>query len=174
MAWAAGPPLVPEWVVSEDNSYVIDQKTKLIWPRCVEGMLWNGKTCTGQPSLMTHSEALALAAARREVDGVPWRLPRVTELQRLVNKKSSPPGLDPQLFPAAPREWHWTMTSNVNTNAAPVNPYNYGNISQGRTSDSVNHMAFLHGWAVNLTTGQARGDVQKKTALPVRLVRSQP
>jgi hypothetical protein len=31
---------------------------------------------------------------------------------------------------------------------------------------------FLHGWAVNLDTGVARGDVTKATRLPVRLVRA--
>jgi hypothetical protein len=32
-------------------------------------------------------------------------------------------------------------------------------------------MAFLHGWAVNSVTGEARGDVTKQSKLPVRLVR---
>lgn len=172
VASAAGPVDAPEWVLSKDGDYVIDLKTKQAWPRCVEGMIWNGKTCTGEPLLFTHAEAIALAAAKRDADGVPWHLPRVTELQRPVKGRSS--GLDPLLFPAAPLGWHWSSTSNVNGDTRPVNPYNYGNIAQGRTNESVTHMAFLHGWAVNLTTGQARGDVKKKTALPVRLVRPQP
>jgi hypothetical protein len=44
---------------------------------------------------------------------------------------------------------------------------------RGRTNENTNRMAFLHGWAVNLTSGEARGDVTKRTKLPVRLVRPQ-
>lgn len=174
-AWAAAahvaPTTTPDLVLSEDDAYVIDLKTKLAWPRCVEGMAWNGKTCTGEPHLMTHAEAVAWVASRKKTDGVPWRLPRVPELQHLVSKKGALPGLDPQLFPRAPRDWHWTITSNVHGNTAPVNQYNYGNIAQGQTSGNANHMAFLHGWAVDLTTGEARGDLLKRTPFAVRLVR---
>ena len=41
---------------------------------------------------------------------------------------------------------------------------------QGRTSENTTQLAFLHAWAVNLATGEARGDVLKRTELPVRLV----
>ena len=37
---------------------------------------------------------------------------------------------NPILFPAAPGDWHWSSTANVN--APAVNQYNYGNIAQGR------------------------------------------
>lgn len=171
-AWAADPPDAPNWVRTEDGAEVIDQRTRLAWPRCVEGMRWTGSTCAGEPALVSHAEAIALAAARSKADGRPWRLPRVNELRRLVDKTAHPPGLDPKPFPAAPGEWHWAITANVNT--APVNQYDYRNIAQGRTSANANSMAFRHGWAVNLATGEARGDVAKRTRLPVRLVRSPP
>ena len=32
-------------------------------------------------------------------------------------------------------------------------------------------MALLNGWAVNMATGEARGDVARASKLPVRLVR---
>ncbi|WP_428420277.1 DUF1566 domain-containing protein [Methylibium sp.] len=171
-AWAAEPPASPNWLLSEDGAYVIDPRSKLAWPRCVEGMQWNGKTCTGEPVLVNHAEAMALATTRAKADGVRWRLPRVAELQRLVNKAAAPRRLDPVLFPAAPGTWHWAIRANVDT--ATVNQYDYGNIVQGRTNANANRMAFLHGWAVNLETGEARGDVTKRTKLPVRLVRPQP
>lgn len=168
--WATTPPATPKLVLSEDGADVINLKTQQAWPRCVEGMRWTGKTCTGQPLLVDHAGAIALAAARSKAEGVRWRLPRVTDLQRLLNPNANPPGLDPALFPAAPRDWHWAVTAKVN--AAPINQYNYGNIMQGRTSENTTQLAFLHGWAVNLSTGEARGDVLKRTKLPVRLVRA--
>ncbi|MDP3519018.1 MAG: DUF1566 domain-containing protein [Hydrogenophaga sp.] len=160
----------PRFALSEDGDHVIDLKAKLAWPRCVEGMVWDGKTCTGKPQLFDHAQASAHALARWKAEGIRWRLPHTTELKRLVDARLSPPGLDPALFPAAPREWHWSGTANIRA-AGQVNQYSYDNIQQGRTNDNADRMAYLHGWAVNLVSGEARGDVSKRTALPLRLVR---
>lgn len=160
----------PGLAASPDGALVINARARLAWSRCVEGMRWTGKTCAGQPTLVDHAGAVALATARRQADGADWRLPRVPELQRLVGRSTRPAGVDQVLFPAAPRDWHWSGTANVDV--VPVNPYNYGNIAQGRTSDNANQIAALQGWAVDLGSGQARGDVPRATKLPVRLVRS--
>lgn len=154
--------------LSDDGAYVLDVRAQVAWPRCVEGMQWNGKTCIGTPLLLSHDEAMALARDREKARGLNFRVPRVTELQGLVHKTTRPPGLDPTLFPASPRGWHWSATSSVNT--AGVNQYDYGNIMQGRTEQSAIRLKFLDGWAVNMSTGEARADVTKRTKLPVRLV----
>jgi hypothetical protein len=160
----------PRFVLSEDGDYVIDLKAKLAWPRCVEGMAWDGKTCTGKPQLFDHAQASAHALARWKAEGIRWRLPHTTELKRLVDPRLAQTGLDPVLFPAAPLEWHWSGTANIRA-AGQVNQYSYDNIQQGRTNDNADRMAYLHGWAVNLLSGEARGNVSKRTALPLRLVR---
>ena len=172
MAQAAAPTPaeVPRLVPADHGAQILDPHTGLAWSRCVEGMHWNGKTCVGQPVRVGHAQALALAAARKDVDGLAWRLPRVTELERLLHRAGSTPGLDPVLFPAAPAEGHWAMTASVDLSLKPVNPYNYANIQRGRTDENTTQLSFLHGWAVNTTTGEARGDVPKRTELPVRLV----
>lgn len=172
MAQAAAPTAaeVPRLVPADHGAQILDPHTGLAWSRCVEGMHWNGKTCVGQPVRVGHAQALALAAARKDVDGLAWRLPRVTELERLLHRAGSTPGLDPVLFPAAPAEGHWAMTASVDLSLKPVNPYNYANIQRGRTDENTTQLSFLHGWAVNTTTGEARGDVLKRTELPVRLV----
>jgi hypothetical protein len=169
-AWAVDPPQAPHWVLTQDGAYAINLHDKLAWPRCVEGMNWDGKTCIGKPVLLTYAQAMALAATRKKADGVDWRLPSVTELQRLLNKSTNPPGMDSALFPNALRDWHWAGTASVN--AAPVNQYNYGNIVQGRTADNANQLTVLKGWTVNLMTGEAR-DATKRSRLAVRLVASQ-
>jgi len=170
-AGAASPPDAPKLVLSEGGDYVIDLRAKLAWPRCVEGMRWNGKTCTGQALLLDHAQAKALASQRFKAEGVRWRLPRVTELKRLIDRSAKPPGLDPLLFPAAPPDWHWSITANIKTST--VNQYNYGNLSQGRTEGSISQMQVSQGWAVNLGSGEASGEVSKRSKLPVRLVRPQ-
>lgn len=161
-----------DWRVSDDGAYVIDVRAQLAWPRCVEGMQWNGTTCTGKPLLLDRAEATALATARWQAEGVAWRLPRAAELQRLVGKAAhNVPGADARLFPAAPDLWYWSSTANVS--GVRNNQYNYNTIRQSREGDSAGQMALLNGWAVNMSTGEARGDVARASKLPVRLVRPQ-
>jgi hypothetical protein len=154
------------------DGVVMDAEARLAWARCVVGMEWNGRTCTGKPDRLDHAQALTIASARAHADGLPWRLPRTNELRHLVDRNARPPGPDLALFPAAPRDWHWA--ANVNAQPKAVNPYNYGNVMQGRTTDSAARAEFTLGWAVHLGTGEARGDASKSSTLPVRLVRSLP
>ena len=167
-ASAADLPDTLDMALSDDGAYVLDARAGVAWSRCVEGMGWNGTTCVGTPLLLNRNEAMALALDRGAAQGAHWRVPRVSELQRLVHKAAASPGLDPKLFPAAPGDWHWSATAAISS--TPVNQYNYGNIAQGRREQNANHIALQQGWAVNLVTGEARGDVAKQTRLPVRLV----
>lgn len=160
----------PDWTLSPDGAYVHDLRAGLAWPRCVEGMQWTGKTCTGKPLLLDRAEATARAAARWKAEGIGWRLPRAAELQRLVDKSAIPPGPSTQRFPAAPDLWYWSSTANVSGQRA-INQYNYSTIRRDREGDSAGQMALLNGWAVSLSTGEARGDVARASKLPVRLVR---
>jgi Protein of unknown function (DUF1566). len=100
-AEAADPAASPTLVPSQDGASIIDLRARLVWPRCVQGMLWNGKACTGTPQRLDYAQAVALAHARWKTDGVRWRLPRVPELKRLVDKTARPPGPSSVLF-----SWH--------------------------------------------------------------------
>jgi len=161
----------PDLVVSKDGTCVSDLRSKLAWSRCAEGMQWNGQTCAGEPHLVSHAEALSLARARSKADGLQWRVPRVKELQHLVSKAAHAGPREAVFFPASPADWHWTVSANIDV--SPVNQYDYANIERGVTAQNANRMAFLHGWAVNAQSGVARGDVPKRTKLPVRLVRQE-
>lgn len=152
---------------SSDGSLIVDARAKLAWARCVEGMLWNGHTCTGQPRLLTYAQAQALLKTRNQSEGGGWRLPRVNELRRLVNRSARPPSVDMQLFPAAPRQWHWSSTASVNASA--VNPYAYGNVQRGGMGAS--DLTVRTGWAVDMASGQGEGKVNRNEALVVRLLR---
>jgi hypothetical protein len=156
-------------VLTRDGAFVVDARSRLAWPRCVEGMQWSGTTCTGEPRLMSYGEASAWAAARAKADGVPWRLPRVPELRRWAGKNGKAEEPAAGLFPAAPMDWHWTMTVSIDTRS--VNPYNYDNIRQGRTEGD--RLGVQQGWAVNMATGEAQGDVPRRSRLVVRLVVNQ-
>lgn len=171
LARAADAPASAEWHLSDGGAYVLDARSKLAWSRCVQGMAWNGKTCTGTALLMTHGEATALALARAKAEGVAWRLPRVPELRRLAGQVDNPASPEAALFPAAPQDWHWSITASIHT--ARVNSYDYDNIRQGRSGSggNVDQLGVQQGWAVHLGTGEARGDVTKRSMLSVRLVR---
>lgn len=160
----------PEMAPSADGSEVLT-RGGLAWARCVEGMQWSGRSCTGVPRALSHAEARNLAASRRQADGLAWRVPRVQELQALFNKRhAAGPRMDEALFPGTPVDWHWTSTTTLNTSA--VNPYNYGNIRRGVTGANVNQISYLHGWAVSGENGQVSGDFTKKSKLLLRLVRN--
>ena len=167
---AQSPPAAASESLSEDGSLVIDQRARLAWARCVEGMLWNGQTCTGQARLLTYKQAQTLVRERGQQEGVRWRLPRVNELRRLVNRNQRPPTVDTQLFPNAPRQWHWTGTSSVN--AARVNPYAYDNVARGGEGAAV--LGVQQAWAVDMASGEGKGDVPRSTQLVVRLLRPMP
>lgn len=169
---AAEPPAPPSLSPSSDGTAVVDPGKKQVWSRCAEGMRWNGRTCTGEPLLMTHGEAVARAASLAKAEGLNWRLPHVTELRGLASKTARQSGRGPELFPAAPVGWYWSKTASLNT--AQINQYDYANIARGRTNENAPRIDVRHRWAVNLSTGEARGDVNRSTELPVRLVRSLP
>ena len=110
--------------------------------------------------------SLALATQRWKAEGVRWRLPRVNELKRLLDRSSKPQGLNPELFPNAPRDWHWTGTAAVN--AQRLNSYNYAQVDK---SSSLSGLSAQQAWAVNTETLQAVPDMGKGNALLLRLVR---
>jgi hypothetical protein len=155
---------------SESGAYVKDRQTGLVWPRCAEGLQWSGQACAGTPLLLDRAEAIALAASRKQADGLSWRLPTAAELRGLVKNSPGTRGLDPQTFPPVAQEWFWSATTTVDTTT--VNQYNYGNITQGRDGHNATRVDVAHGWAVSMVTGETRGDVSRRTKLPVRLVLS--
>jgi hypothetical protein len=153
---------------SEAGGYVKDRRSGLVWPRCAEGMRWSGEACAGTPLLLDRAEAMALAASRKQADGLSWRLPTVAELRGLVKTSPGTQGLDQEIFPPVKQEWFWSASTTVET--ATVNQYNYGNIMQGRDNQNATRVDVARGWAVSMVTGEARGDVFRRTKLPVRLV----
>mgnify|MGYP006976400431 CR=1 FL=1 len=59
----SAPPVLTIAPTAKDG-VVIDAEARLAWARCVVGMEWNGKTCTGKPDRLDHGQALAIASAR--------------------------------------------------------------------------------------------------------------
>jgi hypothetical protein len=100
---------------SADGSEVHDttHHARLTWRRCVEGMTWDGTTCTGTPQTFTHEEALLRAMAQAQATGEPWRVPSVKEQNWLVQRAIDSPPIEHQAFPNTPAAASWTSSPEV-------------------------------------------------------------
>ncbi len=114
--------VAPRWQVH--GQQVTDAQTRLTWRRCVEGMRWDGSTCTGVATRYTWSEALAHAQDAAAKSGLAWRVPNVKELESLVDTSVSYPSIDTTAFPGTPTKY-------VLQNAWTSSPFSIG----GATSD---------------------------------------
>lgn len=139
------------YVISANGSEVTDQKTGLIWRRCIEGMVWDSTTCVNAtttctnvsavtPSTFTHQEALQCAATQTG-----WRLPNIKELSSIADKNRTTPAIDPTFFPATPASLFWSASPYVGS-------------------------PFL-AWRVDFLNGSVDVNI-RSDPLPVRLVRA--
>ena len=88
------------------NNLVNDALTGLQWRRCLEGMVWNGSTCTGTAGSFSQEQALVHA---RDQSG--WRLPNVKELGSIVDRtRTASPRIDTTAFPALGQTAAWSST----------------------------------------------------------------
>jgi len=105
------------YAVSADGQEVTDNKTKLIWRRCSEGMVFSAGTCTGTASTYKQEAALQRAAAEANSTGKAWRMPNIRELSSIADKYRHDPAIDTTAFPATPGEYFWS--------SSPANSYDY-------------------------------------------------
>ena len=158
----------PRPAASADGRELVDAGAGLAWSRCVEGMKWDGLRCAGEIKLATHAEARALARARSEAEGRPWRVPRVQELKRLAEHLGSAKQAA-ALLPDAPRGWYWSSTVRIESEA--VNPYSYSNVQRGTTERQLDRLSPQAGWMVEQPGGTVQGSPKREKRL-VRLVRA--
>lgn len=168
-AVAADNPAPADWLITADGAYVVHLSAGTAWPRCVEGMRWRGRRCEGLPLVLDHAGALALAQQRAKAEGVAWRLPQMKELQALAKQGTKPADTLGPWLPDNPPGWSWSATANLDTRS--INPYNYDNVARGVTAENMARVQFMHAWAVDTTTGEARKDMLRRHTLLVRLVR---
>lgn len=130
------------FTVSADGKEVLDTQTKLTWRRCVEGLNWDGKTCSGKASKFNFGSAKKHA----EAQGPGWRVPSKDELLSLVDKTAKKkPLINASAFPATPTALYWA--------------------SRPESTDNLN------AWIVNFSNARVYGNTGSK-AVNVRLVRT--
>jgi hypothetical protein len=109
---------------------VRDRLTGIVWQRCVLGMIWNGKSCTGTPAGKTWVEAVqaAQAAAPSRVGSASvWQLPNNADLYGLAERACYNPSINTNWFPDTPGDRTWSSTvDTVNTDIAMHVSFSYG------------------------------------------------
>ena len=103
----------PHYSISKDGSEITDKKTGLVWRRCTEGMKWNGKTCTGNPTLFAYQGVVKHEAGEATKTGLNWRLPLMDELFSIVSNDHTHPAINSKIFPATPAASFWVTSPAV-------------------------------------------------------------
>ncbi len=101
-------------ILESDERVVIDNGFKrkaTRWMRCAIGQEWDGKSCTGEPTLFTWMEVHQLAAKYNEEKYAglnQWRVPFLPELMTLRETACQDPAMNTEIFVGAPSVFFWT------------------------------------------------------------------
>jgi len=96
-----------------DNGTVTDTNNKRVWLRCGLGMSWNGSSCEGKTLTYDWSaakDAVNELNSKKVAGRSDWRLPRLSELQGIVEKQCFKPAINLDVFPFTPESGFWTST----------------------------------------------------------------
>jgi hypothetical protein len=134
------------FAISEDGHEVTDSVSHLVWHRCVEGMHWEGKACSGKPATFSYAGAKKAATAIAQREGKAWRIPAREELVALLDMTTKKkPRIDSKAFPQTPAKLFWA--------------------TRAGTDDDLN------AWLVNFANGKVRAN-NGQSKFPLRLVRA--
>ncbi len=103
----------------DDNGTVTDAKNKLVWLRCGLGMSWNGSSCEGQTLSYAWNEAQEAVRelnTKKVAGRSDWRLPKLSELQSIVEKQCFKPAINLDAFPFTPESGFWSSTESAGVN----------------------------------------------------------
>ncbi len=98
---------------TNDNGTVTDTKSKRVWLRCGLGMSWNGSSCEGKT--LSYNWGAAVEAvnelnANKVAGRNDWRLPKLSELQSIVENQCFKPAINLDVFPFTPESGFWSST----------------------------------------------------------------
>jgi len=103
----------------DDKGTVTDAGNKLVWLRCALGMSWNGSSCEGQTLSYDWNEAQEAVRelnTKKVAGRSDWRLPKLSELQSIVEKQCFKPAINLDAFPFTPESGFWSSTESAGVN----------------------------------------------------------
>jgi len=92
---------------------VTDGQSKLMWMRCSGGQVLADAACGGKPRPMTWSDSQAFASEVNASGALffkDWRLPKVSELAGLTERRCDNPRINLAVFPNTPASVYWTAS----------------------------------------------------------------
>jgi hypothetical protein len=115
------PTVSARFVVLDNQQETLDNKTKLIWRRCPEGMEFRADACTGQSKRFSYDEAIKHAEAQSS-SSVVWRIPSTAELKGIYEFRYVGSDMklsietDMEIFPSpalGPAVSYWTAGGSI-------------------------------------------------------------
>ncbi|MEM0911714.1 MAG: DUF1566 domain-containing protein [Pseudomonadota bacterium] len=108
-------PDIPETSNSDEFTILNEQEvwhraSNLVFMRCSVGQTFDGNTCTGDATLFSWQDALALNRVQIQNENSLWRLPNVKELSVIVERNCVRPSINKSVFPETPPDEYWTST----------------------------------------------------------------
>lgn len=118
------------YLIHQDGT-VTDTRTGLMWKRCAEGQIWDGKTCSGRAIKITGYIAMSNGEQKNWLNFAgydDWRVPTFEELKSLIHCSSGKlqvrnnagsgckgnylsPTVNQTVFPKTPSTWFWSVSS---------------------------------------------------------------
>lgn len=102
---------------------VTDTQSRLMWLRCALGQRWSGKSCLGQPALLSWQEALGRTGSLNSSGQYffsDWRLPQLPELASIAERQCQNPRINLTLFPGTPPAAYWSATARPSRDVEPT------------------------------------------------------
>jgi Protein of unknown function (DUF1566) len=138
------------------GSEVRDKVTGLIWQRCMNGMTWNGSTCTGVAATANWKTTLdlaRLATPSTAPSAQAWRVPSYAELISLTDRSCYAPAINETWFPATSSGPTWTSSP-----SSEIEPLVFPHL-------------VIYTWGVSFSSGNSFYYYGRANTWPVRFVR---
>lgn len=94
--------------IDNNDGTVLHKKTGLIWQSCAVGQTWSGAICDGTASTMNWDTAVA--TYENKTDCNQWRLPRIDEIDSIVEHGIAASSINKVVFPNTSDVNFWSST----------------------------------------------------------------
>lgn len=106
----------PTNMLADENGWVTDPQSGLMWQRCSLGQIWHKPHCQGQAQTYTYSQALEAVQSSNQQSTAgfnDWKLPHLKELAFIAHPRCQNPRVNLDLFPDTPAGVFWSRYTRI-------------------------------------------------------------
>ncbi len=107
----ANQPMSAQYNV-HSNGTLTDRSTGYTWFRCSAGQIWADGQCKGYAIMRNFEDAQDWAAQAQVAGLTNWRVPKIEEMNTLVQPDCRSPSIDIKAFPGIEPENYWSNKEN--------------------------------------------------------------